>query len=457
MKKLILLLFLIIAYQFSFSQNKVKGNLTNADTADLTILSIYPDTFPRISVFFKAETRLGLPFWNLTKEKMKVAENGQSCKVISLKKLSQNNAINLGIIVDHSGSMAEDPTQLYDEKGNPLFSFNYNGEAVFPNDYIEPIEKAKTAVKNFVTSFNTKKDFISIIGFSNKVDKPLPLTHSTDQINNILDSMHAGNSTAFYDALMEGIDQMESAKGIKVLVALTDGIDNASKFDWQYVTERAKDKNIPIYIVGLGNVNTDTLSLICKETNGKFFYTKSSKSLEEVYATISGQIQAFYDLVYETENFSSDDSHRDIELSFDVDSVYLITHSKQAFFPPEIVEVIESKERQKSILIYGGIGIVTLIAAGTILYTFRRKKKSENELKLITVYPNPTSGNISLEFSGLPKELTISSISGKKEKVFTITSDEKTFDLSDLSNGVYLVSLTDSSKNSNTLKVILQK
>jgi hypothetical protein len=36
---------------------KVQGNLSTADTADLTILNIYPDSFPNVSVVFKPKLR----------------------------------------------------------------------------------------------------------------------------------------------------------------------------------------------------------------------------------------------------------------------------------------------------------------------------------------------------------------------------------------------------------------
>src|SRR5688572_5608840 len=77
----------------------VKGNLSTVDTADLTILNIYPDSFPNVSVVFKAETRKGEPVWNLTVEKMIVKENAQNCDVISLEQISKYKPINLGIVI----------------------------------------------------------------------------------------------------------------------------------------------------------------------------------------------------------------------------------------------------------------------------------------------------------------------------------------------------------------------
>jgi Ca-activated chloride channel family protein len=161
-----LILFVAIAFSTAvFGQTKqVTGKLSSTDTADLTILNIYPDSFPDVSVVFKAETRKGEPVWNLSKEKMMVKENTQNCKVISLAPVSQFKPINIGIVIDHSGSMQEDNTQLLDKNGNSLVYYDNNFQLVFPKGYVAPIENAKSAVKTFLSSFNVKKDLISIIG-----------------------------------------------------------------------------------------------------------------------------------------------------------------------------------------------------------------------------------------------------------------------------------------------------
>ena len=130
-------------------QDKVKGKLSSKDTADLTILKIAPANFPEVSVLFKAETRKGEPVWNLTKEKMNVLENEQACKVVLLEPVTQNKPINLGIVIDHSGSMAVDAS-LFSEDGMPLFYVDDVGNPIYPDGYLPPIEHAKNAVKKFV-------------------------------------------------------------------------------------------------------------------------------------------------------------------------------------------------------------------------------------------------------------------------------------------------------------------
>ena len=435
---------------------KVKGSIASSDTADLAILNIYSDSFPHVSVLFKAQTRKGEPVWNLTKEKMIAKENSQICEVVSLEQISKNKPINIGIVIDHSGSMLYDYKQLYDQNRMPLFSFDKDYVLKLPIGYKPPIENAKSAVKHFVSSFNSKKDFVSIIGFSTKVDKILRLTQNVKEINSIVDGMQADSSTALYDAMLAGINQLNKSKGVKVLVVLTDGMDNSSKYKWDDVVALANGQEIPIYIIGLGDVYVDTLQMITNTTKGQFYNIQSGNLLDSIYTAISIQVQAFYNLVYISPNFSSADSTRQIELSFDIDKIYLVTNPSILHFPKEVLEFIASKEKEKQYLLYGGLALVVLISAGTILYRIQRKKKISPTI-IRKVYPNPTTGTINLDYKSGIGKLQIVNLNGQIVKSINLTGIETQFDLTDLQNGNYIAMIHSDGGQSNAMKFIIQQ
>ncbi len=447
MKNILLLLFTLLFFSVSAQNGNVKGNLSTSDTADLSILNIYPNSFPNVSVVFKAETRKGEPVWNLTKEKMIVKENSQNCDVISLEPISKSKPINLGIVIDHSASMLEDYASM--------IQVSYTMRLV-PKGYISPIDKAKSAVKNFVASFNSKKDFIGIIGFSSRVDKPLPLTQDIVGLNSTVDSIRADSMTALYDAMLVGLDEIKNANSVKVLVVLTDGQDNASQSKCKDVIEKANRENIPIYIIGLGDVNIDTLQLIANSTKGHFYYTTTSASLDTVYAAISKQIQAFYELVYSSPNFSSADSTRQIELSFDIDRIYLLTIPASANFPAEVIEFAEKKEKEKQYLLDGSIAIAVLLTAGALLFYYRRKKQNENQPVIKKIFPNPSDGNINLDYQSGAGQLQILNQNGQVEKTIEIDGTQTQFDLTDLQVGNYIAVIQVSGQQSNACKFIVQ-
>jgi Ca-activated chloride channel homolog len=450
------ILFLLLVLHSTAQTKKVVGQLSS-DTADLTILNIFPDAYPNVSVVFKAENRNGEPVWNLTKGKMSVKEDARQCDVISIEEISKNKPINIGLVIDHSGSMLDDYSVFYGPNGQPLFTFDQDFKIVYPAGYKSPMDNARAAVRSFVSTFNSSKDFISVIGFSSQVDKPLPLTQNISQINSVVDSMKADESTALYDAMIAGLEEVRKADGIKVLVALTDGQDNLSKSTWKDVVAAANKYEIPIYIVGLGNVTTDTLSQIAKSTKGQFYFTTTSNSLSTVYTAISKQIQAFYELLYRSPNLTSISNTREIEVSFNIDSIYLNTNPSTANFPAEVVQLVARKEKQRQYLLYGGIALAVLAAAGTLLYRF--KKQSLHKLKpaISKVYPNPSNGIVNIEYKAEGGQLQIMNINGQVERSFEITGVETRFDLTNLQNGTYLAVIRTAGGQSNAIKFVIQK
>lgn len=283
------------------------------------------------------------------------------------------------------------------------------------------------------------------------------MTQDISRINSLVDSMRADFSTALYDAMITSIHEIKKADGVKVLVVLTDGQDNSSKSKWNDVVDKANKENIPIYIIGLGDVNIDTLTLIAKSTKGKFYFTQSSNSLNTVYAEISKQVQAFYNLVYSSTNFSSADSTRQIELSFDIDSIYLVTNAASANFPTEVVEFVAKKEKEKQYLIYGGIALAVLITTGTLLFYFQRRKRNKNQPNIKKLFPNPTDGNINLDYESGAGQLQIMNLSGQVAKTIEINGTETRFDLTDLQDGNYIAVIQADGQQSNAIKFILQR
>ena len=262
--------------------------------------------------------------------------------------------------------------------------------------------------------------------------------------------------TAFYDALMVGLEQLRDADGLNVLVALTDGNDNMSENDYHNVVKSAKETETPIYLVGLGDVNIDSLKLLANATDGQFFYANSASALSEIYEKISTKLQAFYEMVYRSPNLEADAGERTLEITFLKEGIHLITEEDRFDINKNVIAYIEEKEaeKQKEYFIYGGIGLVVLIAGGLLFYFGRRKKKPK--LKIIKVYPNPTSSKITIEIENNESgegTLTIIDQRGNQVKQESIGSTSE-LDLQDLPIGLYMLSANFDGINSEIVKLV---
>jgi len=73
----------------------------------------------------------------------------------------------------------------------------------------------------------------------------------------------------------------------------------------------------------------------------------------------------------------------------------------------------------------------------------------DNELNNIAIYPNPTSGILNINNTNTVSQIDIYSVLGKKIKTFTLSVGNNSIDVSDLKNGIYMLSI-----NKNLYKFI---
>ena len=69
----------------------------------------------------------------------------------------------------------------------------------------------------------------------------------------------ARGETALFDAVFSALATLEAYNppGKKVVVAMTDGIDNISRRRADEVIERAKDANVALFMLGFGRDTKD--------------------------------------------------------------------------------------------------------------------------------------------------------------------------------------------------------
>jgi Ca-activated chloride channel family protein len=354
----------------------VSTQLTHSDSVELTIFRVLPDSFPSMTMIFKAETVAGDPLWNLDRSQLTVTENGQPCEILSLTPISKNQPISLALVVDHSGSMAFDQGLLFDSYGNPKFRVSlFTGDLILPKNYVAPIENARAAIKKFAHAFDFRKDYISMIGFSTRVDKVLPRTRNVDSVNYFINSLQADGLTALYDAMMAGLNELNEESAVNVLITLTDGQNNRSSTTWREVVAEAQKKEVPLYIIGVGDVNADTLKMMANSTGGQFYYTRHSSSLDSIYTSLQKKIQAFYSVTYNSPNLSSSDTLRESVLYFSVGEEHTASAKHAVTLPPTVVQHLRTAEQRRHNLSVGGG--VTLIIVSFVAFMIIRRKRNE--------------------------------------------------------------------------------
>jgi hypothetical protein len=373
----------------------VQGNLTSIGSDRLSILQVFPDSVPQISLIFRAENQNGEALFGLKSSALTVEEDQKPCKIIDFRPLSEGMPLVVNMVLDQSTSMYFDVLELNRLKIRPQnVKVDSNGQFIFPKRYTPPLIQARNAIQHFIEKLNLEKDKLGYIGFSNEVKLRIPPTQNKGKLIQSLANLEAAASTAFYDALMVALQNYESDYGMKVIIALTDGNDNSSVFTFDDVVDLSKEKEIPIYIIGLGEVNADSLNLLALKTDGQFFYAPTANMLDSTYQIIQNRINAFYELIYESRNLTASDTLRSIYLGFmTADSTLLYDEATLRLYPKlrqRLIEISEqrrqTKNKNNALALLGFISVAA-VGAGLVFFTFRPKK--QKHVDGIMLLPNP--------------------------------------------------------------------
>ena len=176
----------------------------------------------------------------------------------------------LMLAIDLSGSM-----------GQP---FNHNFRSV------TKLQATKAVAGNFIE--NRVGDRIGLVLFGDQAFLQSPLTFDRTTVRILLAEAFvnlAGKATAIGDAIGLVVKRFSEDKDEnRVLILLTDGVNNAGEIKPRKAAELAAKKGLKIYTVGVGNrtsrdLNEDTLRAIADATGGRYFRAHNIEELQEIY------------------------------------------------------------------------------------------------------------------------------------------------------------------------------
>jgi VWFA-related protein len=113
----------------------------------------------------------------------------------------------------------------------------------------------------------------------------------------------AGDDAAIYDALLMTLKDASRYSGRRVIVAFSNGPDNASMVAPEDVREVAQTEGIPIYMIctqaaRLDPVSTAVFERMSSSTGGKSYFAKDWQDQEKAFASIRDDLAHLYTLTY---------------------------------------------------------------------------------------------------------------------------------------------------------------
>jgi Ca-activated chloride channel homolog len=171
----------------------------------------------------------------------------------------------------------------------------------------------ESAVKQFIR-LKEPADYMQIIKFASSVmTMNEDFSNDTTVLIEAVDQSAAiGYMTAYYDAVMTGLENADdftqvNTSVLPAVLAFTDGYENSSSTSLHQLIEKSLLTQIPIYTIGFGNADVNTMNYIADTTGGRYFYTPTSDQVEELYNTISGQLRSIYSMSWEYVTIACDE------------------------------------------------------------------------------------------------------------------------------------------------------
>jgi len=121
-----------------------------------------------------------------------------------------------------------------------------------------------------------------------------------------------GYPTRLYDAAQESIERLLAVDGRKVVILFTDGDDTASKIGVGKVMDRAREKDVMVYAIGLVNEYFNGqqkvrsapdrgLKKLAEDTGGGYFELKRTADLSETFTRVAQELHSQYVLGFSPE------------------------------------------------------------------------------------------------------------------------------------------------------------
>ena len=248
-------------------------------------------------------------------------------------------------VVDTRGKVLVDLTreefQLFDEgKARPIENFVLDPTPIHvallldvSGSVREELKEIRRTALRFAESFD-QEDRLALITFSDRMEILQDWTNNTARLRKSLKRLERGYRTALYDALLSTVKgPLRRVPGKKVLILLTDGLDNDSISSFSDVVDSLIDSNVTLYIVGrtrlvepqvqksdrvdflnqvLRNVLDEekdfveiyfrekeaSLSYLAEATGGRAFFPKQLSELKDSYIQLAKELKTQYVLTF---------------------------------------------------------------------------------------------------------------------------------------------------------------
>lgn len=229
----------------------------------------------------------------LGKNAFTISDNGVEQEIAFFS--DSDTPVSVGIIFDVSGSMSG-----------------------------QKIAKARKALERFITSSHPMDEYF-LIAFNSRAQLLMDRTRDGEAVLSKLTLVKPKNNTALYDAVYLGIERVTRGSHQKrALMIISDGQDNASRYNFGEVRRLMKESDVVAYAVGimdggdisgsLGMQGQAFLDELTSVTGGKSFYPQTDVEMDEIFERIALELRHQYSIGYTPKDFQPNGKWRKVKV-----------------------------------------------------------------------------------------------------------------------------------------------
>lgn len=275
----------------------IPPTLVEPQQLDLQVSQVDNSAFPTVTLYARIADAAGEAVGEVSADEFTVTELGQdgsehTATIKEIAQLTAGDAMHINLVLDQSGSMGS-------------------------SDKMESAQRAATSfIQDIVSRDGTEAEITS---FDSVVHSRQPFTSDETLLDSAVASLSPTGETALNDALYWAIQRTNMRTGSRVVIAFTDGAENASMRSQADVIELSHLTGIPVYIIGIGDsVLESDLRSLATSCNGGYYdvsATSLSTALAEIYEDIYSEQNSLYRVVFESSLTSDQESYRTVRLS----------------------------------------------------------------------------------------------------------------------------------------------
>jgi Ca-activated chloride channel family protein len=188
----------------------------------------------------------------------------------------------------------------------------------------EKIIKAQKALSRFIMTSHPSDEYF-LIAFNSRAQLLLDRTRDGEAVLRKLTMVQPSKDTALYDAVYLGVDRVtRGAHQKRALLIISDGQDNASRYNFGEVRRLMKESDVVTYAVGILDTSDNSTPLgmqgqafldeLTSVTGGKAFYPQTDVEMDEIFERIALELRHQYSLGYTPKDFEPNGKWRKVKV-----------------------------------------------------------------------------------------------------------------------------------------------